>query len=420
MKLLKALRRVSRIESSPIREAVFQDIAGRSVIIRGVVQVHGLCRRIGISHWMVAAYGFSHYLRASLPEKDARWLGIASFPNELRQLDDLDAVMGPGWEAARVRWRWNMQGLPALSWKDMKRILRLVRHIDSTHRFMPACRITAALFLYVRLRSWLEAHKPRAIVVTSDYAPDAVALSAAAAQAGIVRLYVPHALPSLKIAGRVLDFDLYLFDSEAMHSRFHSMSPITGKVIYRGVRGMHRDMLLGGLQSGKPRIGIFLSGGADVNALRNTILGIARLSPQVVLVRGHPVDFANPDFSQLHRISPLVKVSEGTTLEQDTKACDVIIAGNTTAILECLRMGVPTVYLGALDHIPHDYNGFVADGLVPEIHDASELDPVAVAAFYSEEWLQRMRYFDAAYGVDARVVKRQVRDHIIAWLEGLG
>lgn len=419
MQLLRALRTVSRIESSEIRENVFLDIAGRQPVIRLVLFVYGIAKSLGISHLMVAGYGLSYFVRAQLPRHKVRWLGIAVYPNEVKQLDDLDRVMGEGWQVSRVVWQLFSLRAIFLLWgavlrvRRMRRVLRLVRRIDATHRFMPACRVTAALFLYLRLKPWLAQQRPRAVVVTSDYSPDGAALAAAAGSLGIMRIYMPHALPSFHLPGRgLLTYELYVFDSEAMHSRFATMGATGGEVVYRGVRGQHKALQLERLREVEPCIGIFLSGFTNMAVLESTIRGLVRFEPRRILVRGHPVDFSNPDFSKLADINPLVTISRGATLEGDAEACDVILAGNTTAILETLRMGVPTVYYGKLDMITHDYNGFVADRLAPEIADVTALDLRMVEEFFSSGWVERMHYYDAAYGRDAEDLQRQVRGAI--------
>ncbi len=410
MHLLKALRSVARTEASAVREAVFRDIANRSAVIRIVLGVHRVLRELGLSHFMVAFYGVSYFVRAVLPAGRVRWVGIGLYPNEVKQLDDLDRIMGEGWGVSRIGWKLvNLPGIFALRARACMRVLRVVRRIDARYGFMPACRITVALFLYLRLKPWLAEVAPKAVVVASDYSPDGAALAGAAASLGIARVYMPHALPSSHIPGRtLLGFEAYVFDSEAMHARFASMGTIAGHVMYRGVRGAHRMMRLEGLSVSQPRIGIFLSGSTDMPALRWTIAGLNRLSPASILVRGHPVDFANPDFTGID-----AHVSKGTTLEEDAASCDLILAGNTTAILETLRMGVPTVYYSKLDNIPYDYNGFVADGLVPDLEKITLLDLTLVRRFFSAVWEKRMRYFDAAYGGDVEMLHAHVRSGLM-------
>lgn len=393
------------------------DIARRHVVIRLVLRIHAACRVVGISHVLVALYGALYFLRAALPAGRVRWLGTAVYPNEVKQLDDIEQVMGEGWQVARVQWRFSWNAFKAMmGFRRARTVLRLVRHLDRRYRFMPACRATVTLFLYLRFRRWLAAQPPKAVLVTSDYSPDGAALNSAASSAGVARIYSPHALPSLHIAGRnLLDYDLYLFDSEAMQARFASIAPLRGRVVYRGVRGGYLPMRLAGLEAAQPRIGIFLSSGANLPVLKALIAALGRLNPKVILVRGHPVEFSNPDFSQVGQL-PGVKISQGTKLEEDVAACDVIIGGNSTVILESLRLGTPTAYHAGLDLIPYDYNGFVAEGLVRDIAPVEAFEIRALAAFFGAEWLASMRYFDAGYGQDAQVMAAALREQLAAFL----
>ncbi|NBO17910.1 MAG: hypothetical protein EBV03_01555, partial [Proteobacteria bacterium] len=242
MQLLLALRTVSRIESSPIREEVFRDIASRSVAIRLALRVYALCRRLGLAPLLVGAYGFSYFVRLVLPDKPVRWLAVGLYANEVKELNALEALLGAD-APVRVGWRLlNGQGLRAVRLRRLRRLYRVVAQLERRHGFMPACRVIATLFLYLRFHGWLSAMRPQAVIATSDYSPDGAALTAAAGSLGIKRIYVPHALPSLQIARSMLAFDAYVFDSEAMAARFASIAPIRGEVVYRGVRGGYRLM----------------------------------------------------------------------------------------------------------------------------------------------------------------------------------
>src|SRR5690606_12589116 len=119
----------------------------------------------------------------------------------------------------------------------------------------------------------------------------------------------------------------------------------------------------------------------------------------------------------LARLAPEVALSQGANLAADAQACDLVVAGNTTAALECLRLGTPVAYDGSLDALPRDYNGFVQDGLIPDM-SVNAPDMAAVAACYANEWEARMRYFDAAYGQDAQALRARVKAFLAPFLEG--
>ena len=405
MQLLLALRTVSRIESSPIREAVFRDIATRSRAIRMALRGYALCKRAGIAPLLVGAYGFSYFVRLVLPARRVRWLAVGLYANEVKALNGLDALLGAD-APARAGWRlFNIQGLRAVQLRRVRRLYRVVAHIERRHGFMPACRVMATLFLYLRFHVWLAVMRPEAVLVTSDYSPDGAALTAAAGSLGIRRVYVPHALPSLHIRRSMLAFDAYVFDSEAMRDRFAHFAPVRGEIAYRGVAGEAR--LMQPVRAEVARVGVFLAGVTDMQGLLRMVRVLAERFPEV-FVRGHPVDFTNPDFASVEQVAANVRISRGSTLAQDTQACDFIMAGNTTAILETLRMGVPTLYCAGLDMIPRDYNGFVRDGLVPEIAAPEDVNPLMLAAFFDAVWEKRMRYFDAGYGRDAELMRGQL------------
>jgi hypothetical protein len=423
MPLLKAIRSISRLESSALRESVFQDIASRNVIIRCAVTIHRLCRRLGISHYLIGFYGLSYFVRARMPQSTPQSLATAVYPNEIKQLDDLDDLMGTA-KPMRVQWSFAHTGgwLALLGnarhLRDVARFMRLFKKIENRLSFMPACRVAEMLFLFIRFRNWLESNRVRAVIVTSDYAPDSAALTCAAASLGIARIYMPHALPSYStLTGRtLLDYEYYIFDSKAMHDRFANKGALGGQVIYRGIRGESRPLQTGRLDRPRLRFGIVLSGLTNLEVLGRTIAGLKRFSPERILIRGHPVTFANPDFSAIRQKNPEVVISSNTTLLQDADSCDLVIGGNTTAFLEILKYGIPAVYLSALDYQPDDYNGFVQDKLLLAIRSADALDPQAIKMFFTSAWEERLAYFDAAHSRDNVSLKQDVRRALLSWV----
>lgn len=421
MQLLYALRAVSCIESSAIREESFQDIASRSRLIRAVLRLHRLCRYLGVGHVLVGAYGFAYFIRARLPAGDYPWLAVGYYPNEIKRLNAIDAVMGQD-AALRVSWQLiNGQGIRAvfkgLSVRKLCRLCRLIRRIERQQRFMPACRVMVALFLYLRFYEALKGSNVRAILVTSDYSPDGAAMAAAAAALGRARIYAPHALPSSQAfpGRRVMPFDYYVFDSEMMRQRFHDITAIRGEVVYFGVNCEQRPMRKASIAAQGYRVALFLSGMSSRPALEECIRVLALKQNAEVLVRGHPVDFSNPDFSGLTAIAPSVTISRGRKLTEDALWADIVIAGNTNAILETLRLGVPTAYWSALDGQPYDYNGFVEVGLVPDIQKMETFSVAGVQSFFDESWTDRMKYFDAAYGIDIKDNETKLRAALLRW-----
>lgn len=419
MQLLLALRVVSRIESSPVRATVFEDIAGRSWVIRLVLRLYHTAQVFGLEHLLVAGYAASYYVRAVLPKSKTQVLGVGFYANELRSLHLAEGLLAPQ-KLCKVGWQLlNPAGVIALFSGTGKwyKTWRLIKRIQQQHDFMPACRVMATLFLYIRFRQWFLAHGAQAVIVTSDYSPDGAAMTAAANVSGAKTIYIPHALPSLAIERYyMLGFDYYLLQSEAMMRRFSHWRKIDGEIFYQGVRGSYAPLQLANLDASRVKIGILLSGATRMDRLRELIISLLKQhTPEMILVRGHPVDFTNPDFSALTQIDGRVKISQGAALEEDVGACDVMISSNSTVIVDSLRMGTPTVFYDGLDDLPYDYNGLVSDGLVPAMKD-TQLDIAKVKDFFSRDWLLQMQYFDSAYAQDRAQLDEQVSEILQQWV----
>ncbi len=354
---------------------------------------------------MIACYGIATSLMLSA-RGEGHILATAVMPNEWRTLRRIAAFIG----AERIvtvirRPDWGtllFVGNALLRPRKIWQYVRIVHRINRRYPFMPACRMASTLHYYCRFHSILTRGKWRAVLVTSDYAPDSMGLASCATRLGIATIYAPHAFVPPDSFQPPLRFTLSVLEGRKMQQLYEQKGPIIGEVVYIGIEGTYRPMNLTRLAQHGMRIGIFLSLPVDAEGLIRVISDVReRFSPEGILVRPHPVSIAALDIPKLVTSYREVRVTRGTTLEQDVSACDLAIIGNSSAMLQILRQGVPAIHSPYLESTPPDSNGFVADGIVPSYPSMRDADIAAIQAFYAQpDWETAFKGYDAYYATN--------------------
>ena len=100
---------------------------------------------------------------------------------------------------------------------------------------------------------------------------------------------------------------------------------------------------------------------------------------QQVLIRPHPINLWQGLGDAVASLGDSrVTVQSSTRLRDDLRACDLVLGGNSTVLLDALVAGTPACYVRGLDHGPHDVQDFVRDGLVYELPQLPPIDAGAI------------------------------------------
>ena len=106
-----------------------------------------------------------------------------------------------------------------------------------------------------------------------------------------------------------------------------------------------------------------------------------------ITIRFHPNKiFADRQFTDLCNKFKIL-IQPNTSLKEQLSQSTLVIAGETSAHLDALAQGVPSIYY-RLDRFPQDHYGFISSGLIPEVKSLYDLKN-SVQKFYSNpEWLK--------------------------------
>ncbi|MCP4872121.1 MAG: hypothetical protein GY898_25730 [Proteobacteria bacterium] len=392
--LTRGLEAVAAKDSAPFRQHAFAYLARHDPRVRLARAVHGALPK-ALRHGLIQAYGWASAARTAPPRGPAPVAAAGRYRNERRQFDRLarDADVGieaVDLEAGPAAW---LSALTLLGDAEARRVMAVATDHDD---FLVACRSAETVGRWLQLRGRLPA-STRAVLVSSDTNPYAVALMAAAREAGLKVAYVNHG--HLPEGPPPLDVDLAILDGEALLDVYRRAGPVSAEVVFRGSEGSYRPLHLEGLKPGL-KVGVFASLLVDWPTLERTIEQVREATEaSSVLLRLHPNQtIRDPDWASHVSLRLEDRVSDGgRSILNDAEACDLVVAGNSSCHLSLLKYGTPTLQVPDLDLVPHDFYRFLQDHVVPWEEDASAVSLDRVRGFFEDGWKARFARYDAGY-----------------------
>lgn len=322
---------------------------------------------------------------------------VARFGNERRAIEPLLALFPElDWSELKFRWPPDAGSLALLArslGSTARRILRLARLLERRYEFFKVLRAVELIAYYARYLSIFKGGRFRLAVTSNHSNPHGIAFNLAARKCGVPVVLITHGLPVPPVAK--LSYDLAVVHCEAARQIYLEAGCRMGQVFTHGRRRQYAPMPVDSLPE-RLTVGIFLC--KDVNeqrlrALLDRLLADRRVSR--VLVRAHPTNlWVGLDSWIASRNDSRVQRSASGPVSNDLKASDIILAGNSSVLVEAVTAGRPSGYAQGLDYGSADLHGFVALGLIYPIDDKLDFDPEAMLNFYKRQgWSCVLRQF---------------------------
>ena len=305
-----------------------------------------------------------------------------------------------------------------LSIKSISFLLRLIKfssNLKKNRRLSPPEWENYLLFLvdYLVYQFYFNVKKkrPRGVVAHSLFSPRGLSLMSAAIKEKVPSLFILHGACSTSFPGitfPTFPVDLHLIKSQASYDGIKLRSvPECGLVFY-GLPVSEAPFRK--VPASLKTLGVCLTYAVVEEYLDEMLSQISdTIQPEKIKIRFHPRDPLGKIFFREG-----VETSHTSETVQDfSKNCDLVIAGNTSAILEILKIGCPVAYVSDLDTLGYDIYGFVGKQLVPGFSTVKDIDFSEILAIYDRSiWIQRMNYFDPSYGFDREEYNMMVKSKI--------
>ncbi len=421
--LAVALRIIRRMETSATRGAVFTEIKNKNPLYRIVDALYaGLDSKV-----LKPLVLFLYMLKCavSIGPRDsgnAAAIAIANFDNERHTIERFAAFV-PGQEIHRLslkRGHILNKGQFRTAINFTRRAVRLwpfLSQLAQAYSFMPSARIASGLAYYICFSLLLEQNtRLKAVIVASNYSPEALGLAAAAHKAGRKVIYFNHApVPANGALVPPVLADCAVFYGDAIRRTYERHSRCSAAVVLVGQPGAARPM---DWRASIQKVGIFLTALTRPETVSALVEAISVCQPQPeILIRNHPVGLLKSDFSDLVARYNNLEITLGNPLDEEITACDLVFCGNSGVAMNILRGGRPVAYMDALDALNYDYNGFVEQNLVYETDGWNNDLYFQLQAFYANSgWRAVMRSYDASYGTDKTALEQAAAVKILSYL----
>lgn len=330
---------------------------------------------------------------------DGDGVTVARRPNERRAIAHF-ARMAAGYRFAELAIAWQLRPMwrafvvrARLLPRDCRRLRRLARSLSRRHGVFHALRVLELVAFYTRYLELLADRRSRFAVMSTHSNPHGIALNLAARRLGIPIVLITHGMPIRPIAR--LHYDLAIHECVASRRIYDEAGCRMGRTIIKSRRDGHAPMELP--TPGVPMtVGVFLSKD-PVDAQVMQCLRALAVDPRVgrIIIRPHPVNLWRDLSARVASLGDArIGLRTDTCLTGDLARCDVVVAGNSTVLLDAVVAGRPGCYVSGLDHGPHDVQDFVKDRLVYEWHAPSRLDLRAIEHFYIDrDWPRILRSY---------------------------
>ncbi len=322
---------------------------------------------------------------------------IARLGNERRAVETLPPLLPElFWSELKFRGWPDASAFLALArnlGSDWQRVLRLARRLHHRYEFFKVLRVVELICYYSRYLGIF--HSGRyCLAVTSNHSnPHGIAFNLAARKCGVPVALITHGMPVRPVAR--LSYDLAVVHCEAARQTYLDGGCRIDRVLIHGRKQHYQPMPAGPLPE-RLTVGIFLC--KDVNEKRmrlivERILGDSRVSR--ILVRLHPKNlWKGAEEWVSSRGKTRLRLSPGGTVFQDIKRSDIVLAGNSSVLVEAVTAGRPSGYVSDMDYGSPDLHEFVSRGLICPIDNDLNFDPEAMFRFYRRpDWPDVLRLF---------------------------
>ncbi|HEX8636202.1 MAG TPA: hypothetical protein VF703_18925 [Pyrinomonadaceae bacterium] len=397
--LFRGIKSLLRCDEAEVVEGIARYVISQHSSLRIGAALMERARNTPLPAATALLGGLLRFLEVRAPERTEGAVWIARLSNERRALETFPPLLPePGWTELKFRRRPDAASLSALAralragFGQTRRIFGIARRLHRRRDFFKALRVVELLGYYARYLDIFRRTPLRLALMSSHSNPHGIAFNLAARRCGVPVVLITHGMPVRPVAP--LSYDLAVVHCEAARRIYLEAGCRMDRVLVHGRRQAHAPMPARTLPA-RLTVGVFLC--KDVNetvlrALVESLLGEARVSR--VLIRPHPKNlWVGLDEWIAARNEPRLRRNAGDTVARDLEAADIVLAGNSSVLVDAVTAGRPSGYVPGIDYGSPDLHEFVARGLIYPVGEFG-FDPDAMLNFYQRpEWPTALRLF---------------------------
>jgi hypothetical protein len=341
--------------------------------------------------------GLTRFLELRAPARRDGAIWVARLSNERRAIEPLLALSPElNWRELKFRRRPDVAALVALARSlsaNWRRTFRLAHRLHRRYEFFKVLRVVELIGYYTRYLDIFRRGRYRLAITSNHSNPHGIAFNLAARKCGVPVVLITHGMPVRPVAR--LSYDLALVHCAAARQTYLAEGCQLTRVLVHGRRQQYAPMRSEQLPA-RLTVGIFLCKDVQEERLRAVVTqlrGDARVTR--ILVRPHPKNLWRGLDAWLASLNDdRVERSGGGSVFRDVDASDIVLAGNSSVLVDAVTVGRPAAYVPGLDYGSHDLHAFVTRGLIYPLADELSFDYNAILRFYQRpDWPVVLRLF---------------------------
>jgi hypothetical protein len=397
--LYRGIRGILRCDEAEVVEGIARYVMSQHAALRRGSALMERARGTPIPPLTALLGGLVRFLevRSLVCTEGAVW--VARLGNERRAIEPLIALLPEmNWSELKFRFRPDAAGISDLyalprklhSWR---RIFKLVRRLHRRYEFFKVLRVVDLIGFYTRYLKIFRAGRFQLALMSSHSNPHGIAFNLAARRTGVPVVLITHGMPVRPVAP--LAYDLAVVHCEAARQTYLEEGCRMPRVLIHGRRQAYAKMPAAPLPE-RMSVGIFLCKDVNETLLRALVERLLK-HPRVsrILIRPHPKNLWLGLEAWVESLNEeRLRLSRGGAVSNDLEETEVVLAGNSSVLVEALTAGRPSAYVPRLDYGPTDLHAFVARGLVYQFDEESGFEPDAILRFYKRaDWPDVLRLF---------------------------
>lgn len=396
--LYRGMENIRERDSSSLRVSMYDCYLKNNRIAR---YVDGFCNKYKNSSIASILYTFwflLNYSKQVIKGNDSNILSTYEYSNEFKAVEKFCSDYGL--ENVGLLTRESISLSPILklikklSFCNTLRFYRILRLLKSRYNFLIVCRVLEFLSYYFFIEVMLDKKKPRVIISSSDVNPNGVSILAYSEKYSLKTIFFNHGLVTKPLPR--LNYTLSVLECHA-NAHVYGVKDFSDDRIF--LANGNSVITINELSKNCLNVGIFLSTFPNVEEVATKARELQEKGFKISFIRPHPnqLTIKNSDLAFLRNSFPETTVDNDKSVKSNLERVYFTIGGNTSAHVDSLKAGIPSVYFDCFDSDPADLFGFLEYGLLPNGESIS-LDSIIdnINTFYqSDEWLKA----GALYGV---------------------
>ncbi len=394
--LLGGLKSLLRCDGAEVVEGIARFVTSQHASLRAGSSLMRKARGTPLPLAAALLGGLNRFLEVRPGDDGAGTVWVARLSNERRVLEALPGMVPElkwaKWKFRRVPRVAALAALPSFV-ASAPALVGAARRLHRRHEFFKVLRAAELVGYYVRYLGLFRRGRYRLALMSSHSNPHGIAFNLAARRCGVPVVLVTHGMPVRPVAQ--LRLDLSIVHCEAARRIYTEEDCGLGRVFTHGRKGLHAPMPAGPMGESLA-VGIFLCKDVNEERLRALVAGLLKGGCVArVLVRPHPKNLWRGlgEWVASAR-EPRLGLGSGGTVSRDLEAVDIVLAGNSSVLVDAVTAGRPAAFVSRLDYAAEDMHGFVRNGLIYPLNGVPDIYFDALLDFYRRpEWPDVLRLF---------------------------